>query len=190
MSEPSISVIVPTVGRVSLAATLDALTPQLGERDEVLVVGDGPQPLARILAQGRGLRYMHTAPSRSWGNAQRDYGIARARGDYVAFCDDDDIFTPDALAHIRTSAQGIPMLYRMQHPTGLLWREPVLRHANVGTPMFVAPRDGRLATWADSPDQYAADFWFISHTLRNHGNVVWKDKVICQCRTQSASLTN
>jgi len=181
---PSLSIIVPTVGRASLFVTLNALVNQLAAGDEVLVIGDGQQPFASILCERFGVTY-HTGPrTMRWGNAQRDFGIELARGDYIAFCDDDDVFTLGALDAMRRQADGRPVLFRMQHPTGLLWRDREIRQGNVGTPMFLAPNDARLGTWADSPDQYAADLWFISNTVSNCGGVVkWSEEIVCKCRT-------
>jgi len=187
-----LTVITPTRGRLSLRRTIQSIAPQLADGDEHLVIGDGPQVGARRIVEACGGVYHQGPATATYGAHQRDYGIAHATGDYVMFCDDDDILTDGALAVVRAGIAdnpGVPLLFRMDVPGfGVLWHDPVIRHGNVGTPMIVAPRDGRLADWASSPEAYTADLWFIARTVANHGGaVVWCEEVICQCRTQQWS---
>lgn len=72
-----VTVVIPTLGRGSLARTLDALTRQSRPPDEVL----------QIIDQDR------RGPA--WG---RNEGIRRAKGDLIAFTDDDCVPGPEWLA--------------------------------------------------------------------------------------------
>jgi glycosyltransferase involved in cell wall biosynthesis len=72
-----VTVVIPTLGRGSLPLTLEALARQTRPADEVLQILDRDR---------RGV---------AWG---RNEGIRRARGDLIAFTDDDCIPGPDWLA--------------------------------------------------------------------------------------------
>lgn len=182
----TISVITPTIGRESLATMLGKLLPQLGPGDEVLVVGDGPQPVAREVVQRLAsplVQYWEHGPLWNWGNPQRNAAMARARGDYVAFLDDDDEPADGWAEAIRRAAAerpGRPLMFRMHHPGTVLWRTPKLEMANVSGQMFVAPNvPGRLGRWGG---KYAADLGFMTDTLalypEGEAAVAWREEVI------------
>lgn len=174
-----LSVITPTCGRLSLRKTLHSVKPQLCDGDEHIVIGDGPQWAARQLCKEFGAVYFQGPATGQYGNAQRDLGIGQAHGDYLLFCDDDDILTPSALEHVRTTAQaheGDPLIYRFQVATGeLLWREQRLYPMNVGGAMMVLPNNpGRLGSW----NRHAylgvlSDYGFIADTLQHYPSKRW-----------------
>lgn len=180
-----LTVITPTIGRRSLLDTLLSIYKQLASGDEHLVVGDGKQPEAAAMCASFGATYHDGPVSHDYGNSQRDYAATLATGDYLLYCDDDDTLTPDALALVREAVQaepGIPHVFRMRHPTfNVLWIRPALVPGNVGTPMFVVPRDSRLALWNDGyPDTYQGDYRFISRTVANHGGRCgWQKGIVC-----------
>jgi GT2 family glycosyltransferase len=99
-TSPVVSVIVPTRNRAaSLAATLSAIAAQTFQAFEVLVIDDGSD--ASALAEYDRIwsrlddRFLLSRPSVPGGNgtgpaAARNRGLTRARGEFVAFCDDDD----------------------------------------------------------------------------------------------------
>lgn len=176
-----LTVITPTKGRDSLRATLASITPQLEDGDEYLVIGDGPQPVAAALCAEFGVTYHDGPLCHTYGATQRDYGIALAAGDWLAFCDDDDTFTPDALALIRTAVERVPHLFRMQSPRGVLWERQQVREGNVGTPMLVTPRYDDMPKWDDGLYPYTGDHRFIKRLTDAHG-VVWREEIICNVR--------
>lgn len=76
-------------------------------RVEHLVVGDGPNPKSRFLAEQLGVRYIETPqPMGLWGAGCKDAGIAAALGEYVVFWDDDNVYEPWALATMYAIAHG------------------------------------------------------------------------------------
>jgi glycosyltransferase involved in cell wall biosynthesis len=97
---PNVSVIIPTRDRIDLVAR--ALASALGQRDvalEVVLVDDGSaaeaaEALARLAAPG--VRVVRNERSRAPAGA-RNAGIDAARGEWVAFLDDDDYWAPDKL---------------------------------------------------------------------------------------------
>ena len=97
---PRVSVVVPTHNRSRLLAlTLRSILWQRGVEFEVIVVDDGSSDDPAAVVAGFGddrLRVVRHA--RPLGvSAARNRGIAEARGDWVGFCDDDDLWSPDKL---------------------------------------------------------------------------------------------
>lgn len=195
-ADPSISLVIPTIGKPTLARTLASLVGQPWRPgDEVLLIGDGPQPVAAELwDQFAGAvpgRYLETPNTLGfWGHGIRNWVQDRGipRGGLRAQLDDDDIWTPGALAAIRASAiehPGRPLVFRMDWsaPDGsrrVLWNEPELREGNVGTPLLVTPVTLGHAPWTH---RYAGDFDHISTICSRHPEgPVWVPDVICICR--------
>ena len=184
-SPPSLSIIVPTVGRASLAATIQSLDYQLGPLDEVVVVSDGPNPQIKPLIAAAGPKYVYLETAqRMWdyGATPRNIGISRARGRYIGFMDDDDMSLPGALDAIRQGAMekpGIPLIFRMKYLEKILWETPQIKVGNVGSHMFAVPNiPGKLGHWSA---RYAGDFDFIVHTVELHGGAVaFREEVIAE----------
>jgi GT2 family glycosyltransferase len=111
---PTFSIVIPTYRRPErLAACLAALArldyPR--ERFEVIVVddGSGAPPAALVAAQAGRLTVTLVEAVHAGPAAARNAGAARARGDYLAFTDDDCAPDPGwlrALARAATSAPG------------------------------------------------------------------------------------
>jgi len=97
---PDISVVVPTRDRPeSLALCLAALECQSAESLEVIVVADAPGVAAsRARADAASLRIVPFAQANI--SAARNAGIAAARGEVVAFLDDDAVPEPTWLMHL------------------------------------------------------------------------------------------
>ncbi len=92
----TVSVVIPTCGRSSLL--LEALASVAGQTlpaDEVCVVDDGGDPSLppRLDALGLPLRYLSCGPGRG-ASAARNLGAHAARGELLAFLDDDDCWEP------------------------------------------------------------------------------------------------
>jgi glycosyltransferase involved in cell wall biosynthesis len=187
----SVSVITPTVARPSLRQTLESIVPQLGRGDEIIVISDGKSDIARdICAPYVQCVYLETEPSYVFGNKQRDYGIEKANGTHIAFCDDDDIFLPWALQSIRKAADSHPdaMFIFKVEPNGYkavhhphLWVERTIRKGNIMSCGVVVPNRPDLPKWQLSPDEYAADFYFAQQCAQ-HCEVIWRDEVIARTR--------
>jgi len=83
------SVVIPTVGRPALDELLDAL-----------VEGEGPEPVEIIVVDDRETRL---GPA-----AARNSGWREARGDWVAFVDDDVVLAPDWKAQLCADLEDLP----------------------------------------------------------------------------------
>ena len=101
-SEPIVSAIIPTVGRPSLAAAVDSVLRQTVRETEIVVVFDGPSSDCNlVLPDAPNIRLVFTG--RRGGDeaggegAPRAFGVREARGTYIGFLDDDDIWLPEKL---------------------------------------------------------------------------------------------
>ena len=95
-SLPCVSVIIPTYNRVQLLkqAVISVLQ-QTYQNFEIIIINDGStvnifESVHNLDSRIKVIKQKHSGS----GNA-RNLGIQYARGKYVAFLDDDDIFMPD-----------------------------------------------------------------------------------------------
>jgi glycosyltransferase involved in cell wall biosynthesis len=90
---PKISVIIPTYNNAALLSeTLDGVYRQTFQDIEVIVVDDGStdDTASKVQSYGRSIRYV-TQPNQGPA-AARNQGASLARGEFIAFCDHDDIW--------------------------------------------------------------------------------------------------
>jgi GT2 family glycosyltransferase len=103
------SVIIPTIGRASLArAVTSVLDQDFPQTDfEIIIVNDLGRPLPNgACPAGQQVRLITTR--RRERSVARNTGAAVARGRYLCFLDDDDWLLPDALQHWSTAASQAP----------------------------------------------------------------------------------
>lgn len=175
----SITVVIPTMNRPTLSRTVQSAA----GADEIVVVGDGVLPTAGQI------RIQETACSGDRGSRAaelRNVGMARATSDWIAFMDDDDVFTPNAIQAIRSVVSGKERalyVFKMTYRGTQLWQRPVVEYCNVGTPMIVCPsRDYK--PW---PLQgYPAEDYGFAHLNQTSwpGGVVFRDEVIAHIRPE------
>ena len=187
---PTLTVVIPTIGRRTLARTLASIRSQaLLAGDEVLLVCDGDFPDSRRVWSESGLAgrmlWIDGGPSRDWGMTARTRGIEQAVGEWLLFMDDDDVYLPGAFAAIRQAlflAPRRPHLFRMRsvHARGgLIWGHREVKCGNVSTQCFGVPNDhARMGRW--SP-RYEGDYDFIASTLLHYAEgPVWREEVIAE----------
>lgn len=178
-----LSVIIPTIGRESLAAAVRSCN----GADEIVVVFDGcpvqelPGPVVTATVSGGDNGY-----------TARRKGMELATGTHLAFLDDDDQYMAGALNVMKPACCDRPVIFRMDHPEhGILWREPKLEFGNVGTPMFLVPnRPEKLGHWvAHAPGlkEPGGDFTFIS-TCRM-GEPIWREEVVAKIRPNELTVS-
>ncbi len=113
--QPLVSVIIPTRERVELLReALASVASQTypAARMEVLVVNDGGPPLASTLEGAiSGLQVLDRACSLGPAGARR-FALERARGEFVAYLDDDDLWLPDHVERLvaALSASAAPVV--------------------------------------------------------------------------------
>jgi glycosyltransferase involved in cell wall biosynthesis len=96
-----VSVVIPTHNRRELLGrTLASVLAQSSVDLEAIVVDDGSSDetprFLEVLDDDR-VRIVRNQPAKGVASA-RNGGIAAARGEWIAFCDDDDLWAPDKLA--------------------------------------------------------------------------------------------
>lgn len=117
-AQPSVSVIVPVYkGERFLAEALESVAAQTYAPLETIVVDDGsPDRSAEIAAGRAGVQVVRQA--NQGVAAARNAGLAVARGELVAFLDQDDQWLPQKLAlqvdHLRTHADVAVVLTHME----------------------------------------------------------------------------
>ena len=101
------SVIIPTIGRSTLARAVESVLSQDCASCEVIVVNDSGQPLPDSeRLHFRGVQVITT--QRRERSVARNTGAAVARGDYLCFLDDDDWLLPGGLDALRRLAECVP----------------------------------------------------------------------------------
>lgn len=162
----TLSILVASSGRPTLQATVASIIPQLTAGDELLVDVNDDAP---------------------WGHAARNRMMPRAKGDWLLFIDDDDIYLPGALDTVRDAVGPVarPHMFRMRYATGdELWKEREVRCGNVSTQMFAVPNlPGCLGRWGDV---YEGDFEFIARTCELTGEPFWHEDVIALYRPEAS----
>ncbi len=96
MSAPTVSVVIPTVGRPSLSSAVASALGQAGHNVEAVVVFD----LDSVPAETRLPEGPHTVLCTGGGKGAaeaRNLGVRASSGDFVAFLDDDDEWLPGKL---------------------------------------------------------------------------------------------
>lgn len=98
---PRVSVIVPTRNRLpQLQCALAGVERQTFGSYEVIVVDDGSTDSTREWLSAHGARWrLVTATVAAGAGAARNRGVQHARGELVAFLDDDDVWRPTYLEH-------------------------------------------------------------------------------------------
>lgn len=110
MAEPLVSVVVPVfAGESFLGEALDSVAAQTYPNVETIVVDDGSPDASARIAQGRsGVRVLRE-PHRGVAGA-RNAGLQAARGELIAFLDQDDEWLPDRLSRQVRELDGDPGL--------------------------------------------------------------------------------
>lgn len=178
---PKLSIIIPTIGRDHLWYTIASIREQLGtHEDEIIVVGDGQQLIARGIMSIPDWRfhYFEHGPTNHSGNEQRDFGMDRATGDFLWFVDDDDTIAPDALKVIHTAiAQdpNLPHMFCMQIGNDIFSSAGAAQ----GGPQLIVPNiKEKLGRW--SGETYAMDQHFKKVVESNYAGWIDHPEIIYQ----------
>jgi len=99
-ASPRVSVILPTYNRADLLAeALSSVLAQTMPDFEVLVVNDGgPQDAEEVCQRANDNRVRYALITHSGLSGALNAGLEMARGGYIAYLDDDDLYKPNHLA--------------------------------------------------------------------------------------------
>lgn len=176
----SVSVIIPTIGRESLARTLASCA----GADEVILVLDEEAQIADL--NGCASAVTASVSGGDNGYTARTLGMSLATSTHLAFLDDDDVYTDTAIELFNEAACEKPVIFRMQHPyNGVFWRSKEVSFGNVGTPMFLVPNiPDKLGRWERHHDgatarQPGGDYTFIKGCCDLlHTAPLWRDEIV------------
>lgn len=177
---PSISIVIPTIGRPGLPSLIESIKRQMNPDDELIVVADGQEARSRV-SEAPGVIYAtHSHPQSELGHAQRNHGRTIAKGDLIWYVDDDDSVASDALSSIRREMRGIrqPTIFRMKHLGQVIWSDRETRTGNVSGQMLVIPNLESIPLWAvPCEDAPRGDAEWIRRVEQSTG-LRWSDDVI------------
>jgi GT2 family glycosyltransferase len=144
-----VSVILPTVRTGSVAAAIEAVMRQSDEHWELLIVYQGDdQDLATLVKdyEGRDPRITGIHAQESNLSHARNVGMAAARGEVLAFTDDDCEVAPDWIAAVRKAFTDEPLVgvfggEVVAEPNTQPWRISTCPAAHVVEGVYVPGRD-------------------------------------------------
>jgi glycosyltransferase involved in cell wall biosynthesis len=109
------SIIIPTYGRLKYIPELvESIRPQLSEDTEVIFVeGKAPQDYEALLKE-ESVRKINAKTyylPRCTLAASRNFGASKASGEWLIFCDDDDVFVDSKLKEVREAIRPDYLVY-------------------------------------------------------------------------------
>ncbi|MBT8336308.1 MAG: glycosyltransferase family 2 protein [Gemmatimonadetes bacterium] len=98
MSAPRVTCIIPVYdGERFLAASIESVLAQSRPVDEIIVVDDGSTDGSADVARSFGDAVVYVYQENAGPAAARNRGLAAASGDFISFCDADDLWEPRKL---------------------------------------------------------------------------------------------
>jgi len=187
---PSITIAIPTIGRPSLARTLDSIARQrLGVDDRVLVMLDTyqeqPRPdIVNLVASYGPAFELHPFDGgvHFYGNPQLNEAMRIASTDYFCGLGDDDIYVDGAIERLKVSLRpGRATLCQFYSPPFdtrdgafrfVLWDEPKLRVAHISGCCLIAPVSALVPVKADLRCEVDYE-WIVDVVKRTGHRPVW-----------------
>lgn len=113
------SIIIPTYNRANLIAnTLESALNQTFESYEIIVIDDGgTDDTHNIIGHFNHSKINYFKKENAERGAARNFGILRAKGEYITFLDSDDFLYPDYLdnAYETISKKGFPPFFHLAY---------------------------------------------------------------------------
>lgn len=205
MIRPTVSVILPIRGSGTyLEAALRSVLQQERPADQLIIIDDGmEQPALDCVARLRDVLppLLRIAGTRQGPAAARNLGIAQARGDIIAFIDDDDIWPGDKLAgqlaYLAANASCMAVggrifwFSRWDDPAGSPQAVPGLDnvvHVNLGAYLFRRELFDRIGVFEES-QLFAEDVDLILRMADHDVPFALLDKVTLYYRRHDQSMT-
>lgn len=177
----TVSVITPTWNRHGLliGRCIPSVVAQTYPDVEHIVCSDGPDPELRRLLAGWPVTFVetkhHDGHAMNFGSLARNRALAHARGDIIAYLDDDNAWRPDHLALLVKALEDNPQAgfaysKLVTHPQGTVIGSDPPRYGGIDTSVIVHRRELLdIAKWPrpDSIqfDQHAPDWEIVAAWL-------------------------
>lgn len=203
----TLTAIIPTVATdldrlALLRRSVCSALHQCRDGDEIIVAGDitsDPLDHAREMCQrlgadapgGVAVRFVPFAGARhDYGHSQINHALGVARGEWLTFQDDDDVYCAGAFDALREEIARLPrpapLLFRFRSHFGMTFWHTAGRVAqgHIGGHCLVTPNlPSLLGRWGE---RYEGDYDFIRETLDRWARVgvepVWVDRLIAIAR--------
>lgn len=109
ISSPMFSVVIPTYNRAKyIGRAIRSVLAQTCDDYEIIVVDDGSTDSTRRIVRSFGSQVRYIRQRNRGPSEARNAGIRAARGQYIAFLDSDDRFTPNKLAENKAYLEAHP----------------------------------------------------------------------------------
>lgn len=156
---PAVSVIVRTKDRPTLLReALASLVAQTFHDFEVVVVNDGGQDVSEVIAEYPQLRStLVQLPHTQGRGAATNAGVDAARGTFIAYLDDDDLYYPSHLATL------YPLLAAQTHLGAVYSDAAFARYRFDATQQRLA----LIHRWVQSSEDFDADRLLFHNTIPN-----------------------
>lgn len=194
---PTLTIVVPTIGRPTLETTLQSIARQaLIPGDRVVIALDTyqepPRPDVAALVARYGFELLEVDGGVHFmGNPQLNAAIAGCTTDYFCALGDDDVYVDDAIATIRAKVKpGRALLFQFYAPPYLvagdptrftLWADRVLRVANISGCCIVAPREALVPV--SDLQRCEVDFdWIAEIVAKTERKPIWLEQVLIIAR--------
>jgi hypothetical protein len=179
-ADPTLSIVIATIGRPTLIATLESLQ-QLGPQDEVLLLTDGDHPQAAAMLGAARLscsirQIVHQPRANDWGHTLRNLYSHLAKGDRVLHIDDDDVYLDGAIDIVRAECSQYPgqlVVFRMLTAARHIPASHEIRVGNIGTNCGALPNVPEK--WGRWQPYYGGDGAFYESC---RFQVAWCDRAI------------
>jgi Glycosyl transferase family 2 len=201
-----LSVVIPTAGQrqAGLLRTIDSVRWQPQSEDvEVLVVADTYALADRLnleilrdeVAGYPSVNYRwleHDGGLHCYGQPQRSFGARQARGEWVAFSQDDNILAEGALRAmwqaVTTTPRKRPLFFKVLTPwRAEIWSEPRLAMADIDADCLVLPKEvAQQVSWGL---RYEGDFdCAVAAMQLAGGDVGWCEAQIAIARPDAEHI--
>jgi len=194
---PTLTIVVPTIGRKTLRTTLESIARQeLLTGDRVIVALDTyrepPRPDVAELVDEFGFELLEVDGGVHFmGNPQLNAAIATCSTDYFCALGDDDVYVDGAIASLRKKLKpGRALLFQFYAPPYLvvgdprrfvLWADRTLRVANISGCCIVAPREALVPV--SDHQRCEVDFDWIRDIVAKTGKKpIWLEQVLIIAR--------
>jgi glycosyltransferase involved in cell wall biosynthesis len=147
MDAPLVSIIIPTYDRPKLLSlTLESIKAQTFTDYEVIVVDDGAPNEETKMVCDRFSKVSYFKIDNSGGPAKpRNIGISKAKGDYIAFIDDDDLWLPLKLAKQVEILDKNPEFGLVHSPCRIMDKDGNISEILIGKPGSPDVKHGNVA---------------------------------------------